>query len=185
MIYLAYCTKCGKQGIGSTENWKPRLSDYKSHIKKNVKSCSIMKHFIYSCTDTVNSSKYLRFIQIDCVTNTENSSIEEIDDLLLEKENFWIGTLCTIHKGLNDYHDWRRVRSLISMIGKIVIKFAWMFPELDFFGKLKPVSNYFLTGFHMRNRFSSRNVLIRNTFLEIILSVFLKYIFYVFIVIHC
>ena len=45
-----------------------------------------MKHFIYSCTDTVNPSKYLRFIQIDCVTNTESSSIEEMDDLLLEKE---------------------------------------------------------------------------------------------------
>ena len=61
-----------------------------------------MKHFIDSCTDTVNPSKYLRFILID--------SKEEIDDLLLEKENFWIGTLCTIHKGLNDYHDWRQVR---------------------------------------------------------------------------
>ena len=94
----------------STENWKPRLSNYKSHIKKKVKSCSIVKHFIDSCTDTVNPSKYLRFILIDCVTNTENNSKEEIDDLLLEKENFWIGTLCTIHKGLNDYQDWRRVR---------------------------------------------------------------------------
>ena len=104
MIYLAYCT-CGKQGVGSTENWKPRLSNYKSHIKKKVKSCSIVKHFIDSCTDIVNPSKYLRFILIDCVTNSENNSKEEIDDLLLEKENLWIGTLWTIHKGLNDYHD--------------------------------------------------------------------------------
>ena len=69
-----------------------------------------MKHFIEPCTDTVNPSDYLRFILIDCVTNTENSSKEEIDDLLLGKENFWIGTLCTIHKGLNNYHDGRRVR---------------------------------------------------------------------------
>ena len=69
-----------------------------------------MKHFIESCTDAVNPSKYLRFILIDCATNTENNSKEEIDDLLLEKENFWIGTLCTIHKGLNDYQDWRQVR---------------------------------------------------------------------------
>ena len=43
-------------------------------------------------------------------SETENSSKEETDDLLLEKENFWLGPLCTIHKGLNDYHDWRRVR---------------------------------------------------------------------------
>ena len=91
---------------GSTENWKPRLSNYKSHIKKTVKSCSIVKHFIDSCTDT----KHLKFILIDCVTNTENNGKEEIDDLLLEKENFWIETLCTIHKALNDYHGWRRVR---------------------------------------------------------------------------
>ena len=69
-----------------------------------------MKNFIDSCTDTVNPSKYLRFILIDCVTNTENSTKEEIDYLLLEKENFWTGTLFTIHKGLNDYHGWRRIR---------------------------------------------------------------------------
>ena len=29
-------------------------------------------------------------------------------DELLEKENYWIGTLCAIDKGLKDYHDWRR-----------------------------------------------------------------------------
>ena len=31
------------------------------------------------------------------------------------------------------------IRSLTSMIGKIVIKFVWIFSELDFFDKLKPV----------------------------------------------
>ena len=77
------------------------------------------------------------------------------------------------------------IKSSTSMIGKTVIKLVWIFPELDFFSKLKPVSTYLLTGFHMKNRFSSENVLIRKTFLEIRLSVFLKYIFYVFIVIHC
>ena len=85
MIYLAYCTKCGKQGVGSTENWKPRLYNYELQLKKKVKSCSVVKHFIDLCTDTVNPSKYLRFILIDCVTNTKNSSKEEIDDLLLQK----------------------------------------------------------------------------------------------------
>ena len=44
MIYLAYCTKCDKRGVGSTENWKPQLSDYKSHIKKKLKPYSIVKH---------------------------------------------------------------------------------------------------------------------------------------------
>ena len=77
------------------------------------------------------------------------------------------------------------VNSSTSMIGKTVIKLVWIFPKLDFFGKLKPVSTYLLTGFHMKNGFRSENVLIRKTFDEVILSDFLKYIFYVFIVIHC
>ena len=68
------------------------------------------------------------------------------------------------------------IRSLTSMIGKTVIKLVWIFLKLDLFSKLKPVIPYLLTGFHMRNRFSSRDVLIRNTFLEIVLSAFLKYI---------
>ena len=34
MIYLLYCSKCGKCVVGSTENWKPQLSNYKSRIKK-------------------------------------------------------------------------------------------------------------------------------------------------------
>ena len=51
------------------------------------------------------------------------------------------------------------IKSLTSMIGKILIKLVWIFPELDFFNKLKPVSTYFLTGFHMENKFSLKNVL--------------------------
>ena len=41
LIYLAYCTKYGKQGVRLTENWKTRYFSYKSH--KKWKSCSIVK----------------------------------------------------------------------------------------------------------------------------------------------
>ena len=77
------------------------------------------------------------------------------------------------------------IKSSTLMIGKTVIELVWIFPELDFFSKLKSVSTYLLTGFHMKNKFSSENVLIRKSFLEIILGDFFKYIFYVSIVIHC
>ena len=53
------------------------------------------------------------------------------------------------------------------MIGETVMKIAWIFPELDFFSKLKPVSIYLMTGSNMKNMF------------KIILNVFFKYIFYV------
>ena len=47
-----------------------------------------MKHFIDLCTGTVNPCKYLRLILRDSVTNTKDSSKEENDDSLLEKENY-------------------------------------------------------------------------------------------------
>ena len=70
------------------------------------------------------------------------------------------------------------IKSLTSRTGKSAKKkIVLVFTELDFFSKLKPVSTFLLTDFHMKNKFSPDNVLIIKTVLEIILSVFLKYIF--------
>ena len=44
VVYAAECLNCGEQGVGSTVDWKPRCSNYKSHIKKNRKTCRIVKH---------------------------------------------------------------------------------------------------------------------------------------------
>ena len=110
VIYLCYCTKCSMQGTGSTTNWKRRLANYKSHIKKNVNSCAIAKHFFECCIsdDPENPSKYMRFVILDVIDNADDLSNQEIENLLLCKEKFWIGSLCCIHKGMNTYHDWRR-----------------------------------------------------------------------------
>ena len=110
VIYFAYCTKCGEQGTGSTVSRKPRLSNYKSHIKQSVHSCKIVKHFIEKCNDPIVPFKYLRFVILDVLTNTESLSKDDIEDLLLKKEKFWCGTLVTQHKGLNGSHDWNRVK---------------------------------------------------------------------------
>ena len=107
---MAYCKKCQKQGVGSTIKWKPRLANYKSHIKKGIPSCEIVKHFLNDCKDSEEPSKNLGFVIIDVLNNTENLSLSEIDDLLLEKERFWIGTLVSQHKGLNGSHDWVRAK---------------------------------------------------------------------------
>ena len=45
---------------------------------------------------------------IDSVNNTEDLEEEEIDALLIEKEQFWIGTLQTYLFGLNSAHDLHR-----------------------------------------------------------------------------
>ena len=59
---------------------------------------------------------------IDCLDNIENLNKEEKDMLLLEKENFWIGTLVTMQKGLNSTHDWYRKNRIGVKIFKYVKK---------------------------------------------------------------
>ena len=75
-----------------------------------MRSYSIVNHFIDVCSDTDDSSGNIRFIIIDQLNNTSSLSSDEIDDLLLQKERFWISTLVTIHKRLNRTHDWNSKR---------------------------------------------------------------------------
>ena len=77
-----------------------------------------------------------------------------------------------------------RVKSLTSIIGKTVIKLVSIFPKLHFLSQLKAVIRYLIIVLHMKSRFSSEKFLIGKTILEILPSIFLKYLFYVFIVIH-
>ena len=100
VIYIAFCLNCLKQRVGSTVDWKPRLRNYKPHIKKKVLSCSIVNHFIDVWSDTDDPSRNIRFIIIDKLDNTNSLSTDEIDNLLLQKERFWISSLVTLSKGI-------------------------------------------------------------------------------------
>ena len=82
---------CGLQGVGSTINFKTRLANYKSHIKRKRRTCAIVNHFL-DCHGADHSS--LKFMLIDQRHHT-----------LRECENFWIGTLLTNQGGLNGHHD--------------------------------------------------------------------------------
>ena len=64
-----------------------------------------MRHFIGNCND--NGFNNLRFTIMDWLNNVDGLTAE-IDDLLLEKEKFWIRALVTQHHGLNKKHDLNR-----------------------------------------------------------------------------
>ena len=81
VIYIVFCLSCLKQEVRSTVDWKPRLQNYKFHIKKKVQSCSIVNHFLDVCSDTDNHSKNIRFIIINQFNNTNSLSPDEIDNL--------------------------------------------------------------------------------------------------------
>ena len=48
------------------------------------------------------------FMLVDCLNNVDGLSTEKIDELLLQREKWWIGNLVTQHRGLNGKHDWNR-----------------------------------------------------------------------------
>ena len=106
-IYMVFCRKCKKQSVGFKILWKPRLCNYKSHIKKHVCSCQITAHFIDKCCDEEIPFKYLAFFIIDVVNKTPSLACNQVGDLLLGKKFFfWTGTLETQHHRLNIGHDW-------------------------------------------------------------------------------
>ena len=47
VIYLAECITCETSCVGySVGNLPKRLSNHRSHIKKNIKTCRLTSHFI-------------------------------------------------------------------------------------------------------------------------------------------
>ena len=85
-----------------------QIMERKTHVKKKVWSFSIINHFTDVCSETDDPSRNIRFIIIDLLNNTNSFSPDDIDNLLLQKEKFWISTLVTIDKGPNSTHDWNR-----------------------------------------------------------------------------
>ena len=75
-------------------------------MSKNT--CSITKHFNEVCVCPENPTEYMSIQLIDCLDSVDNLNTEGNDYLLLENEKFWIGTLITMHKGINSTHDWYR-----------------------------------------------------------------------------
>ena len=91
VVYLACCVACGLLTVGSTINFKTRLANYKSHIKRNKRTCGIVNHFL-DCHGADHSLLKFKLIDQRCGN-------------LRECENFWIGMLLTNQRGLNSTHD--------------------------------------------------------------------------------
>ena len=61
VVYLALCVACGLQGVGSTHNFKPRLANYKSHMKHRRRTCGVVDHFIDKHDGEHSNLKFILF----------------------------------------------------------------------------------------------------------------------------
>ena len=85
---------------------------------------------------------------IDFVDNCAHLSSEQINDILLNKEKFWVGMLLTMHKGMNSSHDWSRKNRIGGEISAArdfsyniccYFQLFWVFVCVCFITKLFPL----------------------------------------------
>ena len=117
VIYCINDLHCKKQNVGSTTNLKLRFSNYKSHIKKNIKGCNLYSHwndteYNHPSTHPVPASQKdfdillkteLEIVILEVVKNIVASDPPEIVREKLEiREGFWQARLRTeMPYGLN------------------------------------------------------------------------------------
>ena len=86
VIYCATCRLCNRQCVDSSINLRSRLSNHKSHIKENKRTCRLVNHFIdNSCSHTLSDLKFLLIEQV--ATKTEK--------FLERREGYWRAQLWT------------------------------------------------------------------------------------------
>ena len=100
VIYLITCNACQKQYVGSTTNFKKRVTNYKSDIKQAKKSCTCVQHF-----SKVHSWSDFRIQPIELVYMAEGMEHSDREKKLLARERYWMAELRTIYFGLNDRDD--------------------------------------------------------------------------------
>ena len=76
VIYSATCTLCNRQCVGSCINFRSRLSNHKSHIKKNKRTYRSVNHFMdNSCSHTLAN---LKFVLIEQVATKPDTFLDHV-----------------------------------------------------------------------------------------------------------
>ena len=81
VIYLVECKKCSKQGVGSTEDFKPRISNYISHIRMKRATCKSVRHFYVAPEHSVKDFSIKGIVKLtnkrrqDCIVKLTNKIV--------------------------------------------------------------------------------------------------------------
>ena len=108
VIYLVECRKCGKQGVGSTEDFNVRVSNYISHILKKRPTCKTVQHF---CLTERHSIADFNTTGIAKLVNPPRNPVQK-SERLGNFEGYWQIKLMTLEPyGANDREEFFRTRS--------------------------------------------------------------------------
>ena len=89
MIYVATCTKCKVQYVGSTASeFKVRFRNHKWAMLTNKTTCELAVHFN-------KEEHHMSDFEFSVIEKIVNKSDNNIDRHLLTREAFWCSQLCT------------------------------------------------------------------------------------------
>ena len=86
IIYCAACLLCNRPCVGSSVNFRARLSNHKSHIKQKKRTCRLVNHSIENAHDHLLSN--LKFVLIEQVSIKAKK-------FLKQREGYWQAELWT------------------------------------------------------------------------------------------
>ena len=113
LIYLMECKTCKQSYVGyTTSNLPKRFSNHKSHLKKGIRSCKLVNHFLdidhdidFSTTATFNSSlsAHLSVIIVDSLDFGPDVSKLDREKAMEAREGFYQTQLKTMERygGMN------------------------------------------------------------------------------------
>ena len=110
VIYLVTCKRCEKQGVGSTEYFKDRVSNYKSTItNRKPGSCAIDHHFLQA-DHSWNDFSIMIIAKMEKEPKTRNQKErKKAFEQLRYFEGYWQNTLATIEpNGINNINELHR-----------------------------------------------------------------------------
>ena len=68
VIYLVNCMECPKQGVGKTEKFQARISNYISHIIQQKPTCGIVKHFLHTEGHSIEDFRIMGIVRSEKTT---------------------------------------------------------------------------------------------------------------------
>ena len=94
--------KCPKQGVGKTETFQARISNYISHIIQQKPTCGIVKHFLYTEGHSVEDFRIMGIVRLE----KPPKSPKDLNKMLKEFEGYWKIKLQTLEPyGMNLFDE--------------------------------------------------------------------------------
>ena len=102
VIYLITFSKCLEQYVGSAVKFKTRFRIHKSDIETKKERCGSARHFNSKCYHDTNLFQYLK---VHLIEQVHCNNLENIEDILWDREKYCQSQLFTIAKGMNNILD--------------------------------------------------------------------------------